>query len=169
MASEPRWMAKARASIGVREVPGTGNSATIMGWARKLGSRVLGMAYNADSVPWCGLFVAHVLGECQIAAPPIAVRASAWGKWGRELLGPRPGCILVFVRKGGGHVGFYVGEDATHYHVLGGNQSDAVNVMRLEKRRLAPGGMRWPHGEPLPPQRRVMLTPNGAPASDNEA
>ena len=93
----------------------------------------------------------------------MAVRASAWGDWGRELLGPRPGCVLVFTRKGGGHVGLYVGEDRTHFHVLGGNQGNAVNVMRLEKSRLAKGGMRWPYGEPLPAQQRVMLNANGSP------
>ena len=46
------------------------------------------------------------------------------------------GDVLVFSRNGGGHVGFYVGEDTTHYHVLGGNQSDSVNIARIAKNRL---------------------------------
>jgi len=46
------------------------------------------------------------------------------------------GDILVFSRKGGGHVGFYVAEDATAYHVLGGNQSDSVSITRIAKSRL---------------------------------
>ena len=47
------------------------------------------------------------------------------------------GHILTFTRNGGGHVGIYVGEDTTCYHVLGGNQSNQVNVMRIEKSRLS--------------------------------
>lgn len=45
------------------------------------------------------------------------------------------GDILVFKRDGGGHVGFYVAEDKDYYHVLGGNQSDSVNITRIAKYR----------------------------------
>jgi hypothetical protein len=44
-ASEPEWLRDARAKFGTREAAGTANSATIMGWAKKLGTKVLGMAY----------------------------------------------------------------------------------------------------------------------------
>ena len=43
---------------------------------------------------------------------------------------------MTFKRKGGGHVGIYVGEDNTHYHVLGGNQNNSVSVSRIAKSRL---------------------------------
>jgi uncharacterized protein (TIGR02594 family) len=46
------------------------------------------------------------------------------------------GDVLVFVRNGGGHVGLYVGEDASAFHLLGGNQSDRVCITRLAKSRL---------------------------------
>jgi hypothetical protein len=36
-----------------------------MAWAKKLGTKVLGMVYNADSVPWCGLFVATCLADAR--------------------------------------------------------------------------------------------------------
>jgi len=52
--------------------------------------------------------------------------------------------VLVFDRAGGGHVGFYVGEDLTSYDVLGGNQGDRVSIMRLEKSRCV--ARRWPIG-----------------------
>lgn len=160
------WMPYARSLIGVREAPGAGNSATIMGWAKRLGAKVLGITYAADSVPWCGLFCAHVMDHAGIKPPPIAVRASEWGKWGRKLVAPRPGCILTFVREGGGHVGFYVGEDDTHLHVLGGNQGDAVSITRIARNRLSE--MRWPNEVPLPPAKVVRLRPNGAPITVNE-
>lgn len=160
------WMPYARTLIGVREVPGKGNSATIMAWAKKLGAKILGITYAADAVPWCGLFAAHVMDHVGIAPPPIAVRASEWGKWGRKLLSPRLGCILTFTREGGGHVGFYVGEDDTHFHVLGGNQGDAVSITRIAKARLSE--MRWPFGVTLPHPQVVRLLPGGAPITVNE-
>ena len=164
--TEPRWMIYARSLIGVREVPGAGNNPTILGWARKLGAKILGIAYTADATPWCGLFCAHVMDQVGIEPPLIAVRASAWGDWGIKLSAPRPGCILTFVREGGGHVGFYVAEDATHYHVLGGNQGDVVSITRIPKGRLAQ--MRWPAETPLPPPKIVRVKPNGVPLTAGE-
>jgi hypothetical protein len=80
---------------------------------------------------------------------------------------PMLGDVLVFVRNGGGHVGLYVGEDETAFHVLGGNQSDAVNIKRIAKRRLY--AARWPtyRAEPVN-VRQIPLAPNGA-LSANEA
>jgi cell wall-associated NlpC family hydrolase len=46
------------------------------------------------------------------------------------------GDVLTFKREGGGHVGIYIGEDTTHFHVLGGNQGNAVSVSRIAKTRL---------------------------------
>jgi len=168
-ASEPAWLRHARRFLGTREAPGAANSATIMGWAKKLGTKVLGMLYNADSVPWCGLFVAHCLAEDGIPAAPIAVRAKAWATWGANLAADRlaPGAVLVFDRAGGGHVGFYVGEDKTSYHVLGGNQGDRVSIMRLEKSRCI--ARRWPIGRAVIGKPRLMTSTAGVPSSSNEA
>jgi uncharacterized protein (TIGR02594 family) len=94
------------------------------------------------------------------------MRAKAWSDYGSLLRRDRlaPGAILVFDRAGGGHVGFYVGEDAGFYYVLGGNQSNAVNVMKLGKSRLV--ASRWPKGEPVI-GKPVYL--NGGSVSTNEA
>ena len=166
---EPAWLLYARSLLGTREAAGAANNPTIMGWARRLGSKVLGIIYNADSVPWCGLFVAACMDAGgSIAAPPIAVRAKAWATWGANLRPERlaAGAVLVFERAGVGHVGFYVGEDATHYHVLGGNQGDAVTIARIAKTRLV--ASRWPRGVPVV-GRRVLLSAAGAPVSTREA
>jgi uncharacterized protein (TIGR02594 family) len=166
--SEPRHLTIARALIGTREAAGPANSKTIMGWAAALGTKILGIAYNADSVPWCGVFVAHCIRSAGLAPASIAVRAKAWATWGLPLAADRlaPGTVLVFERQGGGHVGFYFGEDATHYHVLGGNQGDAVNIMRLGKSRCI--ARRWPAGLALT-GGPVWLTAGGAAVSENEA
>lgn len=178
---EPPWLAYARQQLGVREIVGPKHSPIIMGWIKSLGGAVLGIEVKDDETPWCGTFVAMCMAVAKHKPPRIAVRASSWGGWGRQLLGPRLGCVMVFTRTGGGHVGFYIGEDdgdpagrtaaerAPSYHILGGNQNNAVTTMRLAKTRLSEGGMRWPDGVPLPPAQPIKLTPKGAPASENEA
>jgi len=168
-ASEPAWLAAARAKLGTREAAGAADSATIMGWAKRLGTKILGMAYNADSVPWCGVFVAACMQEAGLEPAPIAVRAKAWAEWGARLQFGRltPGAVLIFERPGGGHVGFYVGEDATAFHVLGGNQGDCVSITRITKSRCI--AARWPKGEPVIGGPVQMKAVAGVPLSANEA
>ena len=144
---EPAWLVAARRLLGTREAAGPANSPTILAWAKRLGTRVLGMIYNADSVPWCGVFVGACMDEAGVDPPLLAVRAMSWAEWGANLRAERlaPGAVLVFARPGGGHVGFYVGEDAEAYHILGGNQGDSVSIARLAKNRCV--ARRWPTGQ----------------------
>jgi len=126
------------------------------------------MVYDADSVPWCGLFVATCMDEAGIKPPPIPVRAKAWATWGANLRTDRlaPGAVLVFDREGGGHVAFCVGQDATHDHVLGGNQGDCVSIMRIARNHLA--ASRWPAGVPVTGWP-ITMAANAARGSTNEA
>ena len=166
---EPAWLAFARQQIGVREIVGPKHSPIIMGWIQKLGAQVLGIKVVDDETAWCGTFVAMCMMIAGLASPAIDVRASAWGAWGRELIGPRLGCVLVFTRTGGGHVGFYIGEDASHFHVLGGIQGNAVSITRIAKERLAKGGMRWPAGVALPAVQVIRLNAAAVPVTVNYA
>ena len=130
---------------------------------------MLGIIYNADDVPWCGVFAAQCLDEAGTTAPPFAVRARSWADWGANLRPERlaAGAVLVFEREGGGHVGFYIGEDGTSYHVIGGNQGDAVSVARIaEARRVA---SRWPKGVPVIGGPVRLSERTGVPLSRNEA
>jgi len=160
-----KWIKVARTYIGLKEYPGTANNPTIMGWAKSLGTKILGIAYGADSVPWCGLFVAHCIKEAGLTPVSIAVRASAWEKWGQPCK-PTSGAVVVFTRSGGGHVGFLVGENEANYRVLGGNQSDAVNETWIAKSRCS--AIRWPAGMTPPTTPLPKLTVGGA-VSKNEA
>jgi hypothetical protein len=94
--------------------------------------------------------------------------ARQWLGFGTDVP-PQLGAVLVFWRgsRDGwtGHVGFYWGEDDSAFHVLGGNQSDAVTITRIEKARLL--GARWPKGIAAP---GTLRRGNSAPAlSGNEA
>jgi uncharacterized protein (TIGR02594 family) len=156
-------MRTARTFIGLREVPGPKSNPRIVDMLVKLKAW-----WKDDATPWCGVFVAYVMQDIGQPIPKDWMRAKAWADWGSRLLPDRlsKGAVLVFGREGGGHVGFYEGEDATHYHVLGGNQSDAVNVSRIAKTRLL--ASRWPKGEPVI-GGPVRLKANGAPVSGGEA
>lgn len=161
----PSWVLTAQTCIGVKEYPGAPNNPLIMRWATKVG-KFLGAKYDGDHVPWCGLFAAFCVTENGIIPPSIAVRASEWAKWGVALKKPSPGAVLVFTREGGGHVGFYASEDANFYHVLGGNQGDAVSVVKIAKSRCS--AIRWPAGVPLPTKGPLVKVFDGK-VSTNEA
>lgn len=160
--TEPRWLTIARSHIGTREIAGLKHNAKIMGWLSRLKSWI-----KDDETPWCGTFVAAVMQDAGLPYPKEFPRAKAWADYGANLRSTHvaPGAILVFQREGGGHVGFYVGEDATAYQVLGGNQSNSVNITRIAKARCI--AIRWPRGEPVI-GGPVRLAANGE-LSRNEA
>ncbi len=137
----------------------------------KLGKGTIG---DPALIPWCGDFVetcvAVALPDEPIPDNPYA--AINWLKFGKTTT-PKPGAILVFWRGSPkswkGHVGFYVGEDATHYHVLGGNQSNAVTVSRISKKRLRDDGVRWPLTAMESNAERVHRNRNDLSVTTNEA
>lgn len=119
---------------GTREIPGIKNNPTLLAWAKEIG---LQWDYTADEIPWCGLFMGACAWEAGWALPKPALRAKAWLTFGNPAPVPMLGDVLVFGRTGGGHVGMYVGEDATHFHVLGGNQGNQVCIARFPKQSAA--------------------------------
>lgn len=167
--TEPVWMRDARRYLGVKEVVGPGSNPVIMSWAKKLGGWVASF-FTDDDIPWCGLFAAHPIATTlpKEVLPSNPLWAKNWANFG-VACSPSVGAILVFFRDGGGHVGFYVGEDRTHYHVLGGNQNNAVSITRIAKNRLVANGIRWPKTGEAQIGGRVQLTANGVPVSKNEA
>lgn len=161
-ASDPAWFAKAKEYLGLKEIPGKRHNSTILSWLERLGAW-----WRDDETPWCGVFVAHCMREAGLPVPQHWMRAKAWADYGANLRASHvaPGAILVFARQGGGHVGFYVGEDATYYYVLGGNQSNSVNVAKIAKARCI--AIRWPRRVPVVGgPKRVNLK---AEVSQNEA
>lgn len=136
----PKTVSEALALYGAAEVAGSGNSPTIMAWAKETGLDHDG--YTADAVPWCGLFAALVVRRAGYEAPKHPLWALNWKGFGGPAYQPLLGCVLVFLRDGGGHVGFYIAEDQQAYHVLGGNTSDQVKIARIDKKRLV--GVREP-------------------------
>lgn len=160
---KPDWLIEAEKHIGLKEVPGVGNNPTIVKWLTKLKAW-----WRNDLEPWCGTFAAWSLLAAGIPAPSAWYRAKAYLNWGNALAAPAYGCIVVFTRTGGGHVGFVVGRDEHgRLMVLGGNQSqDRVSIAPFEQSRVA--GYRWPRGT-IEPSYSLPIITSTAPASSNEA
>lgn len=139
---DPAWLSMARSYIGEREIKGARHNPLILGWWEAIGA-----AFRDDETPWCGAFVGGVLREAGYPAQNGGAAARAWLKYGVPLDRPAYGCIVIFWRGSrngwSGHVGFVVGQDRNgNLMVLGGNQSDAVNVKPFSRSRLL--GYRWP-------------------------
>ena len=160
----PRHLLKAMELYGVTETVGSKHNPIIMGWAKEVG---LDKVYVNDEIPWCGLFAAVVMHRAGRPVVKDPLWALNWNKFGVQVKTPMLGDILTFSRNGGGHVGFYVGEDATAFHVLGGNQGNQVSVTRIAKSRLSQA--RRPEYTAQPTNiRSIVLAGNGA-LSTNEA
>ena len=161
MASEgvPRLLVEARKLYGTREVPGPKHSPTILGWLKKLAFGWI----KDDETPWCGTSLAYAAVEAGVAERnPEMPRAFWWCGWGTAVATPKLGDVLVFTIS---HVGIYVGEDATHYHVLGGNQGNAYNIVRFPKAWLkAARRTPWKIAQPKN-VRRVWLKADGTPTT----
>jgi uncharacterized protein (TIGR02594 family) len=138
--TEPRWIEIARSLVDqVRDGESILPLATKIG---KLYPEMSGyMRMVGPNTPWCGLFVAYCLAVAGIR--PIytdddnelndALWANGWEWFGMAVTDqPQVGDIVVFDR----HVGFYVGETSDSYRILGGNQSDEVNIKLFRKEAI---------------------------------
>ena len=133
------WMEEANRLKGTREIRGRRSNNVIMNWAKNLR-----ISYSNDDVPWCGLFVAHciahVLPREKIPTNPLWARN--WASFGYSTDLETIGAVMVFKRGKGGHVGFNVGWNRSYFYILGGNQSNTVNVMQIARNRTL--AARWP-------------------------
>lgn len=165
----PKHLVEALNLYGTTEMAGTADNPVIMGWrdeCKAAGVNVAG--YTADSVPWCGLFQAVVMVRAGRDPAPDPLWALNWAKFGVDGGQPELGDILTFKRPGGGHVAQYIAEDKMGcYHVLGANQHDQVNIMRIQKDRMY--SCRQPPYNNKPVQvRPYIVSPDGV-VSKNEA
>lgn len=161
----PKILVEAVKLIGTKEIVGKKHNPVIMDWAKEVG---LNKVYTADEIPWCGLFIAYCAHKAGVQVVDKPLWALSWANYGTKVTEPMLGDILTFKRDGGGHVGLYVGEDKDCYHVLGGNQGNAVSVTRILKSRLHQARRtKWRVAQPAN-VRKIELSAKGA-ISKNEA
>lgn len=176
----PLMLLEALKLHGVLERVGPGSNPTIVKWADEVEQAVktpytrwAADWYNDDQIAWCGLFMAVVAvragqGRADRMPPPKYLSARDWLNFGKavQIKEAMLGDVAVFDRKGGAHVAMVVGEDATHFHVLGGNQSQRVNIARKAKSECI--GVRRPIYKQQPSNVRKVIRAAKGPVSGKD-
>ena len=149
---ELKHISIARSYLGLTELGSTNKHPTIDVWAKSLsGKWLIGQT-------WCGTFMAQVFKEAGLSTkvPKEFFRAKAWEAAGTKLDKPAYGCVVIFTRDGGGHVGFVVGKTKSGMlKVLGGNQSNAVTIQDFDPKRVT--SYRWVSSGSVPLEHRYDL------------
>lgn len=138
-------VAQARKYLGLQEVKGVKhNSAILQLTAKAFAAHGKKSWIHDDETPWCGNFIGGVFAEVGLGhkIPKEFYRAKEWETTGTKLDKAAYGCVVTFTRDGGGHVGLVVGKTSNGMlKVLGGNQSNAVNIMDFDPKRVT--AYRW--------------------------
>lgn len=116
----PVWIREAKEHVGIDEEH---DEAEVLQFGRDAGTPI-----DSSETPWCAIFVNAMLARCKIKTTGT-MRARDFAEWGQPC-DEQEGAIVVYKS----HVGF-VPEKGK---VLGGNQSDGVNI----------GEQRW-YGTPI--------------------
>jgi uncharacterized protein (TIGR02594 family) len=139
------WMALAKRLLWLHEVR---DNAKVRQFLESDGSTV----GDPAKVPWCGDFVETVIKK-SIPTEPFPKPLADNPYWARNWVHfgvpcpPCYGCIIVFSRGSGGHVGFLAGDNGDYWAVLGGNQNDSVCYANIAKARTL--ATRWPSVRPI--------------------
>jgi uncharacterized protein (TIGR02594 family) len=158
---EPAWLVEARKLVGLKEIKGPQHAPEILQMWRDIKRGGI----KDDETPWCAAFVGAMLERAGIRSSRFE-SARSYLDWGQVISEPVLGCVVVFSRQGGGHVGFCVGRDkGGNLLILGGNQADAVNVRVFPVYRVT--GYRWPTGVLLPTDPLPLI--EGGQLSSREA
>ncbi|WP_336939336.1 TIGR02594 family protein [Acinetobacter modestus] len=171
--NELAWVGQGKSKIGTHEISGAKHSPIILS--------MLEVVFQAtgqkqwikdDETAWCGTFVAYCMVKADLVrhVPKDFYRAKAWATVGTAINKPAYGCIVVFNRNGGGHVGIVVGKDRHgNLMVLGGNQSDAVNIKPFSTSRVI--AYRWcgTQTSPLASRYDLPVLSSDGKVSTNEA
>jgi len=121
--------------VGTKEIPGAEHNAQVLAYFHSIGHQWV----DNDEVAWCAAFANHIAKEC--GYPHTGkLNARSFLEIGEQVHTPKPGDIVVLWRESPtswkGHVGFYINSTKDHIYVLGGNQSNEVNISPYPMERL---------------------------------
>jgi uncharacterized protein (TIGR02594 family) len=111
---------------GIKEIPGVSHEPEVIKYFHDCGFTFI----NDDETPWCSAFMSWCFMKAGIAVRPT-LRSRDWLQYGTPVFEPILGDVAIFSRRGNpefGHVAFYINQIPTHIYVLGGNQSNMVNI-----------------------------------------
>ncbi len=169
----PPWLNEISRYMGHHEVR---DNARLRRWLKSDG-QALG---DPAKFPWCGDAVQTAI-RLTLPNEPFPGALGQNPYWARNwnLFGVKSslnlGCVIVKIRKGGGHVAFAVGFDPkrNRIRIRGGNQSNMINDTWTDAVPVENGGtllgvrrpMTWQHKLPQIP----IMNSKGAVVSENEA
>jgi uncharacterized protein (TIGR02594 family) len=133
MADEPKWLALARADLGLREKPGKAHAPRVVQMFAEAGFSGI----KDDETAWCAAAVGSWLKRAGVQ-PSGSLAARSYLDWGDNVDDdPQPGDVVVFERGSGwqGHVALLIQDLGTRVKVIGGNQKNAVTIATYSKTR----------------------------------
>jgi len=89
------------------------------------------VGHNPKRIPWCGTFACHVLKKNGYKCPPSKASARSYLELGKKvsLSQARRGDLVVYARRSGGHVGFFVKSTGRgKIEMVSGNDGNAVKT-----------------------------------------
>lgn len=148
LSTEAPWfeIAQMYERMGVIEKPGAEAHPMILKFFQHTSLAGTKLAHT-DETAWCSAFACTCMEEAGVKSTHSAA-ARSWLTWGKPLMMPKVGCIVVLDRSdasnpNAAHVGFFWGHRAdSKIDVLGGNQRNRVCVASYEKSRVI--AYRWP-------------------------
>ena len=146
--TEPPWLTEARTHLGLHESDEAAQA--------KFKTLFESGGFNdldPAATSWCAAFVGSVLGKSGLGHTG-SKSSRSYRTWG-DPCEERVGAVVVF----GSHVGFV----SSPGMVLGGNQSDEVNIRKYSWLKVAPPlFFRWPSECPCPDEADESGETNGA-------
>lgn len=120
---------------GTTEIIGNQHNQKIISYFKKIGHALI----KDDETGWCAAFLNAML--LKAGMPNTGkLNARSFLELGIETKEPELGDIVVLwrIKKDSpyGHVGLYIAQDETSVYILGGNQSNTVNISKYPKERV---------------------------------
>jgi len=135
MISHPEILSHAFDFYGIRETAGEQNNPKIMQMFSAIGMTWV----QGDETAWCSAFI-NYLAKVSGYEYSGKLNARSWLDAGQEVKLPTVGDIVVLWRVSPdswkGHVGIFIRHDGVNIWVLGGNQSNQVNISPYPAGRL---------------------------------
>lgn len=130
--------------VGIKEIAGTASNPQILAMLRLDGDWP-----DGDHVPWCGAFLSYIAWLLRLPRSK-SLSARSWLNIGTPITieEAEAGNDVVILKRSGenqpgpaelnapGHTGFFAGREGSNVLILGGNQSDAVNISRFPVERI---------------------------------
>lgn len=120
----------ALAEYGTTEIVGGQHNVKIVKYFEEIGQGWV----KDDETAWCAAFANAMLKRCNLPHTGM-LNARSFLELGESTKTPELGDIVVLWRVSKdsqyGHVGFFIGQDASWVYVLGGNQANSVNIQKF--------------------------------------